>query len=136
MIDRYTKIILTLIACALVYLCVVFTPLPGAHAQAPSLRPGESSGPTEVVVVGWRSREGLAAFPVSIAEPVRVTATQPLPVRGEVTTERSTSRLADRVVLVGWEENATRERMTAVQQLSDDASWDGSRAIPVMTTKQ
>lgn len=131
MVDRYTKAALTTIALALVYLCVILTPLPGAHAQTPSIRPGEPSGPTEVVVVGWQSREGLAAFPVSIAGPVRVTATQPLPVRGEVTTERSASQLADRVVIVGWEEDATREKMTGMEQLSDDTRWSGLRALPV-----
>ena len=130
MVDRYTKAILTLIAFALLYLCVIFTPLPGAHAQTPSLRPGEPSGPTEVVIVGWRA-PGEAAVPVTITHPVQVTAPQPLRVTGEVTTERSTSRLADRVVIVGWEENATREKMTVMKQLSDAAPWSGSRALPV-----
>ena len=130
MIDRYTKVVLTLIAVALVYLCVIFTPLPRTHAQTPSIRPGESSGPTEVVVVGWRA-PGEAAVPVTITHPVQVTAPQPLRITGEVTTERSTSRLADRVVLVGWEENATREKMTGMAQLSDDDQWSGFRALPV-----
>ena len=134
MVDRYTKAILTLIAFALVYLCVLFTPLPGAHAQTPSLRPGEPSGPTEVVIVGWRA-PGEAAVPVTITHPVQVTAPQPLRVTGEVTTERSTSRLADRVVVVGWEENATRERMTNVAPLSDDEQWSGFRALPVKFAK-
>lgn len=134
MVDRYTKAVLTLIAFALVYLCVIVTPLPRAHAQTPSIRPGESSGPTEVVVVGWRSREGLAAFPVSIADPVRVTAAQPLPVKGEVTTERSAG-VADRVVLVGWEENARRDRTMNMEQLSDNAIEAGLRALPVKFAK-
>ena len=134
MIDRYTKAVLTLIAVALLYLCVIFTPLPGAHAQTPSKYPGEPSGPTEVVIVGWRS-PGQAAVPVTITHPVQVTAPQPLRITGEVTTERTTSRLADRVVIVGWEENATRERMTGMAQLSDDGQWSGSRALPVKFTK-
>ena len=41
MIDRYTKAALTLIATALVYLCVVLTPLPGVQAQGGTQRPGE-----------------------------------------------------------------------------------------------
>ena len=135
MIDRYTKCVLSVIACALIYLCIAITPLPRAHAQTPSIRPGEPSGPTEVVVVGWRSRDGAAAFPVSIGHPVQVTASQPLPIRGEVTTERSSSRLADRVVLIGWEEDASREKMTALEPLSDDSFRKGLRALPVKTTQ-
>jgi hypothetical protein len=135
MIDRYTKVVLTLIACALVYLCIVFTPLPGAYAQQPTLRPGEPSGPLEVLVVGWKPLAGLNAIPVSIGHPVQVTASQPLPIAGTVTTERSSSRLADRVVLVGWEENSSREAMGALQQLSDDSQWQGSRAVPMKTPK-
>ncbi len=34
MIDRYTKIVLTIIAGALVYLCVVMTAFPAVNAQA------------------------------------------------------------------------------------------------------
>ena len=110
MTDRYTKAVLSLIACALVYLCIVFTPVPGAHAQQPTLRPGEPSGPLEVIVVGWQPRMGLAAIPVSIGHQVQVTAVQPLPIAGAVTTERSSSLMADRVVVVGWEQDSTRER--------------------------
>lgn len=136
MIDRYTKVVLTLIACALVYLCVMVTPLPRAHAQAPSIRPGESSGPTEVVIVGWTSRSGDAAFPVSIGHPVQVTAERPLPISGQVTTERSSTGLADRVILVGWEEDATREkRAGGMQQLSDNPLNAGLRALPIKFAK-
>lgn len=116
MTDRYTKFVLTLIACALVYLCVIFTPLPRAHAQTPSIRPGESSGPTEVVVVGWRAR-GEASVPVTITHPVQVTAPQALPITGQVTTE-SSDRPA-RVILIGWEENANRNKPLPLKQLSD-----------------
>ena len=130
MIDRYTKVVLTLIACALVYLCVVFTPLPGVHAQQPSLRPGEPSGPLEVVVVGWRPLAGLNSFPVSIIHPVQVTATQPLPIVGAVTTERSSSLLADRVVVVGWEPGATREKPVRMNAISTKDSGLPVRVIP------
>ena len=107
--DRYTKTVLTVIAGALIYLCVIFTPLPGVSAQSPSKVPGVSSGPTDVVIVGWRAPDN-AAFPVAIQHQVRVSATEPLPIRGSVTTERSDSGLADRVVVVGWEENAAKEK--------------------------
>jgi hypothetical protein len=91
MSDRYTKIVLTVIACALVYICVVITPLPAVSAQQATARPGEFSGPTQVVVVGWR---GDAAVPI--------TASQPL----QVITERSSGR-PDRMIITGWEENAS-----------------------------
>lgn len=112
--DRYLKSVLTLIAGALVYLCIVLTPLPGVGAQTPSLRPGQSSGPTEVIVVGWQpgTREAI---------PVLIQQTQPLRIEGAVTTERSTTRLADRVVLVGWERGATREIAQPTRQLTESS---------------
>ena len=53
MTDRYTKTVLTVIAGALIYLCVVMTAFPAVQAQAPQ-RPGEPTGPEEVVIVGWK----------------------------------------------------------------------------------
>lgn len=87
MIDRYTKTVLTVIAGALLYICIVMTPFPAVQAQG-TKRPGEPSGPQDVVVVGWRPT---APLPIVAAEPLRVTTEQ----RAGVT---------DRVVLVGWEE--------------------------------
>jgi hypothetical protein len=112
--DRYTKAVLTVIAAALIYLCVLLTPLPRASAQTPTLRPGEPSGPTEVVVVGWRpgAREPM---------PVTIQQAQPLRIEGAVTTERSTTRVADRVVLVGWESAAGREVQRPVLPLSESS---------------
>ena len=130
MVDRYTKIVLSLIACSLVYLCVVFTPLPSAFAQQATLRPGEPSGPLEVVVVGWKPLAGLNSFPVSIVHPVQVTATQPLPIVGAVTTERSSSFLADRVVVVGWEQNSTREKPVPMRAISTKEPGLPVRVIP------
>jgi len=103
-IDRYTRIVLTVIACALVYLCVAMTPLPSlsAQQQQASKRPGESTGPAEVVIVGWKQD---APMQISSAEPLRVV------------TERS-SGAADRVVVVGYEENAQRERATTLRTFS------------------
>jgi hypothetical protein len=91
--DRYSKAVLTVIAAALVYLCAVMTPLPSAHAQG-TKRAGEMiTTPIEAVIVGWKT------------DAMPITATRPLPVQ----TERS-SGAADRVVIVGWEENAARDR--------------------------
>lgn len=130
MTDRYTKFALSLIAAALVYLCVIFTPLPGAHAQTPSIRPGEPSGPTEVIVVGWQAPGGIAV-PVSITHPVQVTAPQPLRVTGQVITESSDR--AGRVVVIGWEENAVRDRARDLKTLSD--SPNVMRGLPVQPPK-
>lgn len=93
MTDRYTRIVLTIIAASLVYLCIVMTAFPAVAAQT-AKRPGDSTGPGEMVIVGWRTSDPL---PITIHEPLRVT------------TERS-SGAADRVVIAGWEENASRER--------------------------
>jgi hypothetical protein len=94
MIDRYSKIVLTVIAGALVYLCVVMTAFPAVQAQS-TTRAGEMiNQPIEAVIVGWR-----------VADPLTISASRPLPVQ----TERSTGT-ADRVVIVGWEENGLRDR--------------------------
>jgi hypothetical protein len=119
--DRYMKTVLTVIAGALIYLCMIFTPLPGVSAQSPSKVPGVSSGPTDVVIVGWRAPDN-AAFPVAIQHQVRVSATEPLPIRGVVTTERSASGIADRVVVVGWEENASKDRPTQMNPINSNKS--------------
>jgi len=116
MIDRYTKAVLTLIATALVYLCVMLTPLPSVQAQG-TQRPGEPTGPLSVVVVGWRGAPG-ETLPISTAVPVPVTVatpiqvTGPIQITGRVTTDQAVER-ADRVVLVGWEEGATRDGRAA-----------------------
>jgi hypothetical protein len=65
-------------------------------------------------VVGWRpaSRDTI---------PVTIQQTQPLRIEGNVTTERSTTRLADRVVLVGWEPGATRELQRQSRPIAEAA---------------
>ena len=112
MTDRYTKIVLSIIACALVYICVVITPLPAVSAQQATARPGEYSGPTQVVVVGWHSD---AAVPI--------TASQPL----QVVTERSSGR-PDRVLITGWEENASPGNIGALHAL-------GKNGLPVVVAR-
>ena len=115
MVDRYTKVILTVIATALVYLCIVMTPLPGVQAQT-ARRPGDPTGPGEMVIVGWRAPRD-ETVPVSVMGPVRVTNTEPLSITGRVTTERSAGA-ADRVVLVGWEEDGIREAPRTMRGIS------------------
>ena len=104
MTDRYTKTMLTIIACALVYICVAVTAFPSVAAQPvqSSKRPGDTTGPAEVVIVGWKQD---APMQISSAEPLRVT------------TERSSGG-ADRVVVVGYEENAQRERASTLRAFS------------------
>ena len=105
--DLYTRIVLTIIAATLVYLCVVLTPIPVVSAQTGRIvgtqRPGEYTGPAEVVIVGWRAADG-GTIPVSIPGGVRVT--NEVAVIGEVFVKQ----LADdhlRTVLIGHEEGAT-----------------------------
>jgi hypothetical protein len=94
MADRYTKFVLTVIAAALVYLCVVMTAFPAVNAQG-TRKAGEMiTPPIEAVIVGWK-----------LTEPLQIATTRPLAVQ----TERSDG-VADRVVIVGWEEGASRER--------------------------
>lgn len=128
MVDRYTKAVLTLIACSLVYLCVIFTPLPRAHAQTPSRTPGEPSGPTEVIVVGHRNQTPLPVVIqglVELSQPVRVT--------GSVTTEPRTDR-AERMILIGWEENAARDAARTLQRLSHNENFP-TQQLPVRMPK-
>jgi hypothetical protein len=98
MIDRYTKTVLTVIAGALIYLCVVMTAFPATHAQG---RAGEIATPGQMVIVGWKADP----LPVVAARPLPVAVPEPL----RVATERGTG-VADRVLIVGWEADATQQR--------------------------
>jgi hypothetical protein len=121
--DRYTKSVLTVIAGALIYLCIVMTPFPGVQAQGMK-RPGEFGGPAEMVIVGWKT------------DPLPITATRPLPIVASepvrVITERSAGA-ADRVVLVGWEPSAIREKPGRMQTLSNTTPVAG---VPVQVVQQ
>jgi hypothetical protein len=96
MVDRYTRVVLTVIAACLVYLCLVLTPVgtplraqqQGAPAQG-AARPGLATGPAEVVIVGWRTDSADAALPVSV--------------RNTVTTQAAAENTT-RVVVAGWED--------------------------------
>ena len=123
MTDRYTKTLLTVIALALVYLCIVLTPIPGVQAQT-ARRPGDPTGPAEMVIVGWRAPKGetlpVTVFGSVIVEntvPLKIDNTAPFRIAGDVRTERS-SGAADRVVLVGWEEGAIREKPRPMKNLN------------------
>lgn len=124
MTDRYTRIILTVIAAALVYLCIVVTPLPGVSAQAPRIRPGDPTGPGEMVIVGWR-------VPPEQMVPVILNQTVPVSIAGtvRVSTERSSGR-ADRVMIAGWEELATTDRPGRVRAIDPASSGLPVSSIP------
>jgi hypothetical protein len=111
--DRYTKVVFTVIAGALVYLCMAITPLPALRAQT-TQRPGEGMGPVQVVVVGWRAPAN-QLVPVAIDGPVRVADTVQVAgtvqVRGPVSTEPV--ERASRVVIAGYELDATRDQSNA-----------------------
>ena len=110
--DRYTRIVLGVIAAALVYLCVVLTPLPALRAQG-TQRPGEGMGPVQVVVVGWRAptRE---AMTVTLDRPVQVAGV--VQVAGQVTA--TPAERASRVVIAGYEMGGTRDNPSGVRTLS------------------
>jgi hypothetical protein len=97
--DLYLRAVLTVIAAALVYLCVILTPVPAVSAQAGQVVgapvPGVSTGPGEMVIVGWKTAD---AIPVNVRSEVRVA--------GRVQTEQL-SGAVDRVVVAGWESQAT-----------------------------
>jgi hypothetical protein len=98
--DLYLRAVLSVIAAALLYLCVILTPVPGVQAQQPAkgaLRPGDSTGPAEMVIVGLRLGDG-QTLPVEVRGGVTV--------RGPVQTEPLEGS-STRVVLAGWEETRT-----------------------------
>lgn len=111
--DRYTKFVLTVIACALVYLCAMMTPFPVVEAQGTKRAGDMITTPIEAVIVGWK-----------LTEPLQIATSRPLPVQ----TERSTGT-ADRVVVVGWEDNAARDRTTAMVPILTNRG----QALPVKT---
>jgi hypothetical protein len=126
--DRYLRLVLTVIAAALVYLCVILTPLPAVSAQTPRIvggkTPGEYTGPAEVVIVDWRLPEN-ASLPVNVTRgDVRVT--NELSITGDVeVVQRPNNPL--RTVLIGHEEGASA---TAAGRFSNISQGAG-RGVPV-----
>jgi hypothetical protein len=128
-VDSYTKVVLTVIAAALVYLCVVLTPLPTAYAQR-GLRPGDDTGPAQVVIVGWRTSD---RAPIQVAESVPLRISGDVQVNGLVQTEQAPNRVS-RVVLTGWEERGT-ERSPGLFA-GFDANAQRPRGVPVANVSQ
>ena len=124
--DRYSKFLLTVIAAALVYLCIVVTPWPKVSAQART--PGEiTTGQVEAVIVGVRMPKG-EPLPVSVYGSVPVTIGDTVRVSGSVTTERSSGK-ADRVMIAGWEDLGVPERAGRPQRID----LSKSSGLPVST---
>lgn len=128
--DWYLRAVLTVIAAALVYLCLVFTPMPSALAQG-ARTPGEMTGPAETVIVGFRLAPD-AALPVRVAGSVTVAGdvrvSNDVRVSGRVQTEQ-VPRTSARVVLAGWENNGLATSPGTF------VAWDSAqkRALPVTT---
>ena len=106
--NRYLCGVLTVIAAALVYLCIVLTPLPAAFAQT-TQRPGQFTGPGEMVIVGFRLPTG-ESMPVEVRGAVTVGGAVNVSggnvnVAGRVQTEQ-VPQTVQRVVLSGWEDVA------------------------------
>ncbi len=106
MTDRYTKIVLTVIAGALVYLCVVMTAFPAVQAQV-TQRPGEFTGRPDRS--GHRRMEAHrpAADGRAATAPDDRGRHRPNRAHGA---DRAPNGTADRMVIVGWEENAAPGR--------------------------
>ena len=122
--DPYLRAVLTVIAAALVYLCIVLTPLPTVSAQAGRVvgapTPGVSTGPAEMVIVGWRVPE----IPVAVTRgEVRVT--------GRVQAEQPPNTV-QRTTVIGWEERARPDSPGRFQSLETQ----GSGALPVAVRPQ
>lgn len=136
MVDRYTRVILSVIAAALVYLCVVLSPFPTAVAQT-AKRPGDPTGPAEVVIVGWRPApsSGDTSFPVRVVESVALDIDDvrtTVRVAGLVQTEQSANAM-DRVVISGWEQGTAPRSRGSFRSLTA-AGGDQVLGLPVTQT--
>lgn len=121
--DRYTRVILTVIAAALVYLCLLQSPWPTVSAQT-APRPGASTSPAEVVVIGWKA----STIPVQVADAIRVAGE--VRVTGTVGT-RQEDNTTNRVVLVGWEDRASQSSKGMYEMFN--ARGQGASGLPVTT---
>jgi len=124
--DRYSKFLLTVIASALVYLCIVVTPWPRVSAQART--PGEIvNGQIEAVIVGVRLPRN-ESLPVNVSGTLPVSISDTVRVQGTVNTERSSGK-ADRVMIAGWEDLGVPEKAGRPQQIN----LGKSSGLPVTT---
>jgi hypothetical protein len=128
-VDIYTRGVLTVIAIALVYLCVVLTPLPAVSAQY-AARPGDDTGPAKVVVVGWQAADHV---PVTVVDSITLKTMGDVRVSGTVQTEQKPNS-AERVVLIGWEERASENQHGMPNQF--DSTGTAFRGIPVATPRE
>ena len=82
-VDLYTKVVLTIIASSVLYLCRIST-LPIAHAEGQPTNCGHFGQVPcgqPVIVVGWQLAPTSNGFPVTVlGPPVAVKADRPLPV--------------------------------------------------------
>lgn len=105
--DLYLRAVLTVIAAALVYLCIALTPMPAASAQGRVVggrTPGEYTGPAEVVIVDWRLPDG-ASLPVNVLRgDVRVS--NEVAITGEIEVSQPPDKPL-RTVVVGLEEGSS-----------------------------
>jgi hypothetical protein len=126
--DRYSRTLLTIIAIALVYLCIVLTPWPAVSAQR-GLRPGDDTGPAQAVIVGWKAD---VTLPVQVVASVPLNTIGQTTVSGTVRTQQATDAV-DRVVLTGWEESGGPQRTGAFVPLSRETRPGLSSGVPVTT---
>jgi hypothetical protein len=131
--DWYVRATLTVIAASLVYIGALLTPLPPVAAQVTpppgsTLRPGEYTGPAEVVVVGWQLPDG-AGLPVQLAAPANVTITNEVRLSGPIET-RAAPQTSQRVVLVGWEDAGAADRAGRFHAWRSEAA----AGLPVTST--
>jgi hypothetical protein len=131
--DLYMRMVLTVIAGALVYLCLVLTPLPALSAQVGQVvgapTPGVSTGPGEMVIVGWRVPD---TIPVTVARgEVRLT-NDTVRVNGRVETEQAPNT-ASRTTLIGWEDGAARPQTSGIFRGFTDPKTPG---LPVVVRPQ
>src|SRR5688500_9278755 len=117
-VDRYTRAVLTVIAGALVYICIALTPMPSVSAQR-GLRPGGDAGPARVALVGWESNTRVPV-PVQVVDSVTLKTIGDMRVTGTVQTEQA-PRTLDRVVLTGWEEGGSAGTPGGYRSLNPNA---------------
>jgi hypothetical protein len=128
--DRYSRAMLTVIAVALVYICIVLTPWPTVSAQR-GLRPGDDTGPAQAVIVGWRAGESV---PVQIVGSVTLNTNGRI--SGPVQTEPAPGTIG-RVVLAGWEEGGVGQTPGTFVSFGRDARPQGPPpGLPVTTVER
>ncbi len=124
--DPYSRTLLTIIAGALVYICIVLTPWPAVSAQR-GLRPGDDTGPAQAVIVGWKAGE---TVPVQIVGSVTLNTTGQTRITGTVQTEQAANAV-ERVVLTGWEESGGPQRSGGFVSLTQGSRQGLPSGLPV-----